>query len=164
MTATALVSAPPELSGGDRLLAIITGLFLSGRLVADDDENFHRARIAWEWRSGQWVMLADARNRLLGWMSWYRVDAAALAAIREQDRAALVALGPAEETLTAGRHLHCATVAVVPGAPADAFIRLCQMGARLNAEAETVSWHRHSRRGGPRFVLRGAGWQNDIFP
>lgn len=162
MMAAALAPAPPALTGGDRLLAIITGLFLSGRLVANDDADFHRAHIAWEFRSGQWVMLTDARDRLMGWMSWYRVDDAALAALRELDLAALLTMGPPEQALTMGRHLYIATVAIVPGAPADAFIRLCKLVQQQNAEAESVSWHHHRAAGKSRFIQRTAQWQHDL--
>lgn len=144
------------MTGSERLLAIITGLLLSGPLVAHDDEDFHRAHIAWEFHSGQWVMLTDDDNRLLGWLSWYRADDAPLAAIRERDFDALAAFGPPEKTLTAGRHLYIATVAIVPDAPGDAFLQLCQMAARLNPEVETVSWH-HRRLGGHwHFIQRPA--------
>lgn len=164
MTATALAPAPPALSGGDRLLAIITGLFLSGRLVAHDDADFHRAHIAWEFCSGQWAMLTDDRDRLMGWLSWYRVDDAALAALRDLDIAGLIALGRPEETLTTGRHLYIATVAIVPGAPADAFNRLCRMAARLNPEVETVSWHHRYPDGHARFVQQsGDHRQNGVL-
>lgn len=152
MPAPALAMAPPVESGGDRLLAIITGLFLAGPAVAHDDADFHRAHIAWEFRSGQWVMLTDDRDRLLGWLSWYRVDDATLAALRELDLAALETRGPSERVLTGGPHLYLATVAVVPGAPADAFNLLCRMAARQNPSVESVSWHHRYPDGRSRFV------------
>lgn len=164
MTAVALAPAPPALSGGDRLLAIITGLLLSGPLVAHDDADFHRAHIAWEFRSGQWVMLTDDNDALLGWLSWYRVDDYALALLREDAMAALFEYAPAEQALTQGPHLYIATVAIVPGAPADTFTRLCQMAARLNPDTASVSWHHRTADGRSRFVQEsGDHRQNGIL-
>lgn len=164
MTAAALTPTPPAQTGGDRLLAIITGLLLSGPLVAHDDADFHRAHIAWEFHSGQWVMLTDDRDRLLGWMSWYRVDEAVLALLREQDFAAVFEAAPAEQALMQGPHLYIATAAIFPEAPPDTFARLCRMAARMNLEAISVSWHHRYADGRSRFVSRTGAWSDDIIP
>ena len=137
-------------------------LSVAGPLVAHDDEAFHRAHIAWEYRSGQWVLLADERDRMLGWMSWYRVDDAIRDALRALDMAALATLGAPDSVLTAGRHVYFASLVVVPGAPDDVFIKLCQMATDLNLDAESVSWHHRYPDGRSRFVLRPGDWQSDV--
>ncbi len=157
-------AALPGESGSDRLLAIITGLLLAGPLVAHDDADFHRAHIAWEFRSGQWAMLTDDGNRLLGWLSWYRVDDYTLALLRTEDLTALFDYAPAEQALTQGPHLYIATVAIVPGAPADTFNRLCRMAATLNPDTASVSWHHRTADGRSRFVQQsGDHRQNGIL-
>lgn len=154
----------PKESGSVRLLAIITGLFLSARLaMTAEEEAFHRARLRWEWRSRQWVMLTDDHDCMLGWMSWWRVTDAVLATLRTHDLPTLTSHAPAEQALTSGPHLHIATVVIVPGAPPDVFKRLCQMATSFNMDAESVSWHRYPLFGRPRFVLRRDHWQDDVF-
>lgn len=145
---------PPHADGG--LPHLIAELLLASPLVARDDPDFHRRHIAWEFESGQWVMLADDRDRLLGWLSWYRVRDATLTLLRELDIAALERIGRAEEALTAGPHLYFATALVAPWAPAGTFLRLCQLAAARNQDAETVSWHRRTTDGQSHFYMQAA--------
>lgn len=160
MTAALRVeAAPPSQEGGDRLLDLITGLFLLGPAVAHDDADFHRRHIAWEWKSGQWVMLTDERDRLLGWLSWYCVQAEALALLRELNLDALEQLGDADLALTVGPHLYFATLLVAPWAPSDTLMRLIRLACARNPDVASISWHDRGPGGRSRFMHRPANHQ-----
>lgn len=133
------------------MLETITQLFLrDGHAPGDyDDEAWHRARIRWEWCSGQWVLIGE--HNFLGWASWYRVTPETLALIRDGELQALTQGDPVRD-LTSGPIVYAATVVVAPGAPWDTFEQLRQAVRARNADAETIAWHYRDRRDGtPRF-------------
>lgn len=103
----------------------------------------HRARIAWEWASDQWVMAPPELNAFWGWMSWYRVSPAIFAALKRQDFRAVLDAGPAERVLTQGPCLYIATVVVAPWAPRETYRRLFAQARAANPDARVVGgWMR----------------------
>lgn len=134
-----------------RVVDLITALFLAGPVVRHDDANWHRARIRWEWNSGQWVMEAEG-DKLLGWMSYYRVSKEILDRLRPMDLSGIESFGRADQDLTTGPHLYFATALVLPWAPAGTFVRLARLIRGHNPDADTVSWHHRKKDGTARFI------------
>ena len=100
-------------------------------------DHAHRARIRFEWVSGQWVLLAP-ENRFQGWMSWYRVSADVFDLLKREDIAALVARDAPGTDLTQGPCLYIATAVVAPGAPGGTYRRLFRAACQANPGANIV--------------------------
>lgn len=138
------------------LVDTIVALFLrAGTVPAEhDDHEFHRARIAWEYDSGQWVMLAGMDNRLWGWMSWYRCSPETLERIEQLDTEAIFddVEHAALADLTAGPCLYIATVLVAPWAPEGTMTQLSRLVRSRNLDCEYATWHHRYADGRSRFV------------
>lgn len=133
----------------DRLVALFCA---PGSAYADDDPAMHRPRLAFEWGTGQWVVMSHGA-RLLGWASWYRCDDETLAALRrgEQDDWVRERRFP---VLTAGPHCYIATIVVRPGAPRLVYRTLIDLVGDVNADAQSLSGHLVRHDGRERYVLR----------
>lgn len=141
------------------LVGIITALFLRpGSVPAQDDAEWHRRRIAWEWQSNQWVMEVDRAGRLWGWLAYYRVSGALLDALSTLQLDALRGGNPWEQ-LTGGEHLYLSTAMVAPWAPADTLTHLARCARERNRDAVTASWHHRYPDGRSRFVQVPIDWE-----
>ncbi|PKM43257.1 MAG: hypothetical protein CVV05_15535 [Gammaproteobacteria bacterium HGW-Gammaproteobacteria-1] len=105
-----------------------------------------RVRLDWEWQSGRWVMVADQKDRLLAWASWYRVNAAALAMLRDVPHDEIVrelkVFDPAH-----GEHVYIATAIVAPWAPKNTYLRLYPLITAANPDAISIASHLVKRDG-----------------
>lgn len=135
----------------DSLLALY---FREGYPFTEADRDIERMRLAFEWTSGQWVMLTDkATDRLWGWASWWRVSQELLDKIRAGDIEEHVRTGnPAE--LLAGPCAYIATTIVAPYAPPGTYRRLFDLVADANSDAVTLAAHIKNRRGVTHWVER----------
>ena len=124
-----------------------------GSPFSGDDQEIHRARIAAEMESGQWVMLTDEADQLLGWMAWYRVDDEAFDTLQEQvledwireDRMTRIDHGP---------NLVIADAVVAPWAPKWTYKSLYNLVRSKNTDAVRVGARLVNRRGVSRFHER----------
>ena len=132
-------------SAEQRLVEAITRLFLrAGSAPAREGwDEAHRARIAFEWASRQWVMAPPEPNAFWGWMSWYRVSPTIFEALKREDLRAVVEAGSPDRVLTQGPCLYIATSVVPAWAPRDTYRRLFRSVCTANPDAHCVgAWLR----------------------
>ena len=136
------------------LVDAIADLFLRpGHAPAREEmDSAHRARIRFEWVSGQWVLLAPD-NKFHGWMSWYRCTDAILVLLRAGRIAALVARANPDD-LTRGPHLYIATAVVAPRAPPGTYRALFRLVCNANPDARVIVAQLHKRDGRQRALVR----------
>ena len=79
------------------------------------------AVVAREWQLGQWLMITDRDNHLLGWLSYYCLDWDSIERIREHGFHGCIRQ---RLPLNGGDHLYLANVVVAPDAPANTFSQL----------------------------------------
>ena len=136
---------PESPSAEQQLVEMIARLFLrAGSAPAREGMDVaHRARIAWEWATRQWVMAPPEPNLFLGWMSWYRASPEVFAALKREDARAVIDAGPAARVLTQGPCLYIATAVVPPWAPCETYRRLFKAACAANPDARVVGgWMR----------------------
>ena len=114
--------------------------------AAEGMDAAHRARIRFEWTSGQWVLLASKSDQFWGWMSWYRCTDEVLDLLKREDCHALIARGNPGD-LTQGPHVYIATAVVAPWAPRESCWRLGELVCEANPDATAVSAHLRKRDG-----------------
>lgn len=132
-------------SAEQQLVEVITRLFLrADRAPAREGADVaHRARLAWEWASRQWVMAPREPDKFWGWMSWYRVTPEIFAALRREDLRAVIDAGPPDLVLTQGPCLYIATAVVPSWAPRETYRRLFKAACTANPDACLVGgWMR----------------------
>jgi hypothetical protein len=127
----------------------IADLFLRpGHAPAQEGmDTAHRARLAWEWASDQWVLLASKSDSFWGWMSWHRVSDEVLALLKREDYAAIIARGDPWADLTQGPHVYISTAVVAPWAPPGTYWRLGELVCEQNADAKSICAHLRKRDG-----------------
>jgi hypothetical protein len=139
------------------LIDTLTALYCrEGGAFENDDRDVHRARFAWEFASGQWVMVTSAADVLWGWASWYRTDDAGLRLLRDLDSYRIVS----EEIpicLWEGPHVYVATALVAPWAPRATYRRLYELVKAHNRDALDISGHMQKRDGRTVFHTRRIG-------
>lgn len=128
----------------------------AGYPFAQDDAALTRIRLDWEWRSGQWALIAGPDNKLWGWQSWYRMGDAVLALVRSADADAMhsyVLSGTARD-LVGGPHCFIPTTIVAPWAPPGTYRRLFEATCSANRDATTISSWLVKRDGRRRWMER----------
>lgn len=135
---------------------LIARLFLreGGAAAAERMDAAHRARIAWEWASGQWVLVAGPDDRLWGFMSWYRCTPEVLDLLRAGDLPALISRGEPVRDLAAGPCVYVATTVVAPWAPPGTYRALFRQVCARNADATCIGAHLNKRDGRARWLHR----------
>ena len=129
------------------LVERIADLFLRpGYLPNREDDAINRARIAGEWQTGQWVLVAGQGDRFWGWMSWYRVSDEVRDLLRCDNARAVLDRARPEELLD-GPHCYIATAVVAPSAPRETYRLLYRLTCATNADAQTVCGHMVKRDG-----------------
>ncbi len=126
-----------SLSAEQQLVEMITRLFLraSNAPAREGADEAHRARIAFEWEIGQWVIAPPESNAFHGWMSWYRVSPEIFQALKDEDVHTVIRAGPAGRVLADGPCLYIATAVVAPWAPRETYRRLLKAVAAANPGA-----------------------------
>jgi len=112
----------------------------------------HRARIQFEWSTGQWDLLAPG-DQFHGWISWYRCTDEVLDLLRAERFDELIRRDKPDD-FTQGPNVYIATTVVAPWAPPDTyrwlFLRVCT----LNRGASRIAAHINKRDGRRRWYQR----------
>jgi len=129
----------------------VATLFLRGGYAPARDDVFgevgHRARIRWEWETGQWVLLSSRDNQFWGFMSWYRCAPDVFELLRANDVATLIARGDPARDLTAGPCVYIATAVVPEWAPRASYRMLYRLLGRANRDARVIGAWINKRNG-----------------
>lgn len=130
------------------LLDVLVTLFCRPGGAGEGAQALHRAHIAWELASGQWVLIAGPEGALWAWASWYLTDAAGIERLREVGMDALVRNGE-HIALTHGDRAYVATAVVAPWAPAATYRTLYRLAAAGAAAmgARSIAGHLRKRDG-----------------
>ena len=140
------------------LIEKIADLFLRAD-AAPARENMdaaHRARLRFEWATGQWVMLASKGDQFWGWMSWYRCTAEIFERLQREYLRAVMEAGEATTMLTEGPCVYVASAVIAPWAPRHAYRRLYELVAAANRDARIIGCH-FTKRDGRRL------WHERVF-
>lgn len=130
------------------LLDVLVALFCRPGGAGEGAAELHRAHIAWELASGQWVAMAAPDGRLWAWASWYLTDADGIARLRAGGMDEVVRSGERIE-LTRGDRAYVATALVAPWAPAATYRALYRLAAAGAAAmgARSIAGHLRKRDG-----------------
>jgi len=144
--------------GEEKLIDTLTAFFCcKGSIHEHDNPAIHRARIQFEWQSGQWIMLTDKiNNRLFGWISFFLVNEETLKLFDSGEYENYIQKQIPLDLIN-GEHIYIPTIVVTPWAPNMTYRRLNKMTMELNPEAKSFNAHIRKRNGKIRYVQRKLG-------
>lgn len=114
----------------------LAALYSRGRAYEAD---YYRPQIEFDFASERWLMLTSpATGRLLGWVSWHRLNAETLNRVKHYDPPDLTLVENLD--LATGEHLYFSSCIVTPWAPRSTALRMLRLAVRANPGIRSFCW------------------------